>query len=147
MTYSIPNLRDRIAYARPRVDRTVPGTIGPSRGEYRRWNENSMEEAVSAIEKGMTVRRAAEMYRVPRSTLHDHFSGRVKYGVKSGPSQYLTTAEEEELASFLMETSRIGYPHTKNQILTIVQQILESKGIKEEVTEGWWQGSVKGIPV
>ena len=105
-----------------------------------------MEEAVSAIEKGMTVRNAAEMYGVPRSTLHDHISGRVKYGVKSGPPQYLTTAEEEELASFLVETSRIGYPHTKKQILTIVQQILESKGITAEVTEGWWQRFHKRHP-
>ena len=98
-----------------------------------------MEEAVAAIEKGMPVRRAAEMYSVPKSTFHDRISGRVKNGAKPGPPQYLTTGEEEELASFLLEASRIGYPHTKKQVLAIVQQIVEDKGITANVTEGWWQ--------
>ena len=132
-------MRERIAYARPRVQRVSPDAVAPPRGSYRRWNEDSMEEAVAAVEKGMPVRRAAEMYSVPKSTLHDRISGRVKNGAKPGPPQYLTTGEEEELASFLLEASRIGYPHTKKQVLAIVQQIVEDKGITANVTEGWWQ--------
>lgn len=32
-----------------------------------------------------------------------------------------------------------GYPHTITQVLAIVQQIMESKGIDRQVSHGWWQ--------
>lgn len=56
--------------------------------------------AMAAVEGGISVRRAAEMYNVLKSTLHDHVEGKISFGARSrsGPSPYLTT--EEELASF-----------------------------------------------
>ena len=33
-----------------------------------------MKNAMMAVEKGEPVRRAAEMFNVPKSTLHDHYS-------------------------------------------------------------------------
>ena len=56
MTFSIPNLHD---YKRLQESFWYNRPISC---EYRRWDEKSMEEAVSAIEKGMAVRHAAEMY-------------------------------------------------------------------------------------
>ena len=92
-----------------------------------------------AIEKGVSLRRAADMYRVPKSTLYDHVSGKVAFGARSGPDPYLTTEEEEELCSFLIQVATIGYPHTKKQVLALVQQILSSKGITSTVSNGWWE--------
>ena len=40
-------------------------------GKYRNWDEVSMENAVEAVRRGEAVRRAAELYNVPRSTLSD----------------------------------------------------------------------------
>ena len=73
-----------------------------------------MESAIAAVQKGVSLRRAAEMYSIPRSTLHDHVSGKVKEFGKQGPKPYLTI-EEEELASFLVRCAKIGYPHTGQQ--------------------------------
>ena len=98
-----------------------------------------MQNAMMAVEKGEPVRRAAEMFNVPKSTLHDHITGKVMFGARSGPDPYLTVEEEEELASFLIQTAKIGYPHTKKQILSLVQQIVDSKGIDTTVTNGWWE--------
>ena len=33
----------------------------------------------------------------------------------------------------------MGYPHTLSQVLGIVQQAIEFKGMKETVMHGWWQ--------
>ena len=66
-------------------------------------------------------------------------SGKIDFGARSGPSPYLTAEEEEELASFLIQSASIGYPHTKSQVLAIVQQIVNGKGIKSSVTNGWWE--------
>ena len=69
------------------------------------------------------------MLGIPRSTLHDHISGKVKQYAKQGPKPYLTAEEEEELANFLLRCARIGYPHTQQQIIGIVQEIVNSKDI------------------
>ena len=39
-------------------------------------------------------------YGVPLSTLSDHITGKVQFGKKSEPSQYLTESEELELKNF-----------------------------------------------
>ena len=98
-----------------------------------------MLNAVVAVDKGLPLRQAAEMYRVPKSTLHDHVSGKVAYGARPGPDPYLSVEEEEELASFLLQTAKIGYPHTKRQVLELVQQIIDEKGITATVSSGWWE--------
>ena len=72
-------------------------------------------------------------------TLHDHVSGKIALGAKSGPDPYLSFEKEEELASFLVQTAEIGYPHTKRQVLALVQQIINKKGIDANVSNGWWE--------
>ena len=76
-------------------------------------NLQLMSEAVADVEKGMSIRCASEKYNIPRSTLHDHVSGKVKFGAKPGRKPYLSIDEEEELVSFLVECAKIGYPHTR----------------------------------
>ena len=44
--------------------------------------------------------------------------------------------EEEELASFLIRSAEVGYPHTKKQTFALVQQMLDKKGIEANVTNG-----------
>ena len=53
-------------------------------------------------------------------------------------SPYLTDAEEEELVSFLLGCAAIGYPRTRKDVLAIVQDIIDLKGIESTVTDGWW---------
>lgn len=46
-----------------------------SRGEYFSWDDIQMVKAMTSVEMGMSIRWASEVYRVPRSTLHDRISG------------------------------------------------------------------------
>ena len=100
-----------------------------------------MEKALAELEKGTirSVRRAALMYGIPRSTLHDHYSGKIEIDAKPGPPPYLSVEEEEELSNFLMKCARIGYPKTRQQVLAIVQEILEKRRPDVNVTNGWWE--------
>lgn len=97
-----------------------------------------MDKAVSAVEKGESVRVAAEKFGVPRSSLHDRVTGKVQRD-QAGRAPYLTAEEEEELVKFLIKCSNIGYPHTRAQSLALVQEIVNKKGISRMVTFGWWQ--------
>ena len=58
---------------------------------------------------GKSVRRVAEEYGIPCSTLYDHYSGKVWRGAKSGPRRYVDSSEELELVGFLTGISLIGY--------------------------------------
>ena len=61
------------------------------RGGYRNWDEVSMANAVEAVRRGETVRHAAELYNVPRSTLSDKVLCKVPLKARSGPYSYLST--------------------------------------------------------
>ena len=78
------------------------------------------------------------MYEISQSTIHDHVTGQIEHGALLGPSPYLTREEEEELVAFLIRCASIGYPHTRYQIMAIVQEILEGKGIQASISDGWW---------
>ena len=67
---------------------------------YALWTQESLDQAIAAVHKGTSIRRAADMFGVPRSTLHDHVSGKVEQFAKQGPKPYLNTEEEEEIGQF-----------------------------------------------
>ena len=105
-----------------------------------------MANAVEAVRRGETIRRAAELYNIPRSTLSDKVLGKVPLKARSGPPTYLSTDEEEELTSFLLQMAKIGYQNTRKQVIALVQQIVDSKGISTVVTNGWWERYVHRHP-
>ena len=107
-----------------------------------------MDKAIAELEKGTitSVRRAALMYGIPRSTLHDHFKGKIAPGSRPGPELYLSAEEEEELSSFLLKCSRIGYPKSRSQVLSIVQEIVSQRRQNVSVTNGWWERFSKRHP-
>ena len=93
----------------------------------------------SVINNGLSVRRAALEYDVPRATLGDRvLSGKVLAGSKSGKQRYLND-NEEELVCFLINSARIGSPRSRLEVLAIVQRICDSKQINTIICHGWWE--------
>ena len=115
--------------------------------QYKSWSEENMSIAISAVvQDSITVRKAAELYNVPKSTLGDRITGRVLPGSTSGPATYLTAQEEKELATFLCRSAAIGYGRTRSEVMAIVERILASRGIDRRVSSGWWGSFVKRNP-
>ena len=48
------------------------------------WDDEGMKLALAATEKGMSIRRAASEYNIPKPTLGDRVSGKVLVGAKPG---------------------------------------------------------------
>ena len=132
-------MKYRIVISNSKVGSDYPDKVTGRSSKYKEWQSVSMEKAVTAVEQGMSIRRAAESFAVPRSTLHDRTSGKIRMDSRSGRKPYLTVEEEEELVCFLLRCAKIGYAHTRKQVLVLVQQILESKGIDVRVSSGWWE--------
>ena len=47
-------------------------------GAYKTWNDINMVKAMMLVEHGTSIRCAAEKCGIPRSTLHDRVSGKIK---------------------------------------------------------------------
>ena len=89
----------------------------------------------------MSINRSASVHGVPRTTLKDRLSGRVKHGTKPGPKPYLTNEEEASLANHLVEAASIGYGKTRKEVKILVEKIAEDKSVLRgsKVTDGWWR--------
>ena len=117
---------------------------------YKEYHQEKLCRAYEEVKDGrLSIRRAAEQYGIPKSTLADRISGRVKFGAHSGPPRYLSDSEEKELASFICQSARIGYARTKKEILAVVEAVLASKsncGGTIQLSNGWWESFRKRHP-
>lgn len=106
---------------------------------YKDYSKENIARACEAVTLGTSVRQAALQFDIPKSTLSDHVTGRVKLGSHSGPPRYLTDAEEEELSSFITLCASIGCAKSKKEIVSVVEAVLQSKGKQINISNGWWE--------
>ena len=93
------------------------------------YEEDNLRRVYEEVREGqLSIRHAAEQYHVPKSTLNDRVTGRVKLDAHSGPSHYLTDREEDELVGFICHCAKAGYAKTRKEVLAIVEEITTSKG-------------------
>ena len=128
------------------VSFTHSGTTVSTRPlKYREYTQSHLEQACKAVREGLSVRRAAEEYQIPKSTIQDHISGKVLSGSKSG-QRYLSEQEEEELVTFILEAAKIGFTRTRKDIMSLVQTTVNAKGKNITISSGWWDGFKKRHP-
>ena len=101
--------RSKSAPAAVRVEKTGPIM-------RRQWANGNMIAAMESVKGWLSVKRAAELHGVPRTTLQDRVKGKVMHGVNPGPHPYLHPGEEKELSCFLTEVAAVGYGRTKKQV-------------------------------
>ena len=115
MMLQCPPLRERVYRSSHVGSRMAMISSNARSGTYKDWTQLQMDKAVSAVvTDGLSVRRAALQHGVPKSTLGDRISGRVKPGSTSGPPTYLSTVEENELVTFLCRCACVGYAKSCN---------------------------------
>ena len=155
--FTLPTVREHSAL-RDRVYRSSCTQVEPRSGsvneatcnrptKYRLWDGMRMREAINSVAyEGWSVRKAAEFHGIPKTTLDDHVNGRSLPGAKSGPPTLLSSEEEDDLVSFLIKSSEIGFSRTRKDVLAMVDRVLASKGIYRCVTSGWWAKFCKRHP-
>jgi len=67
-----------------------------------------MVKAIEVAKSGkMGVNRADREYGIPKTTLKDRLSGKVQHGRKPSPKLYLSSGEQKELVTFLMDVCKM----------------------------------------
>ena len=88
----------------------------------------------------MSIKKASVTYGIPKSTLHDHASGKVQLGAGVGAQRYLTDEEEEEVVRWLEGCAKVGCAKSVSQVRAVVGAIVSKKlGVDcTTVSYGWW---------
>ena len=96
---------------------------------------------MEAVKNGTPIQRAARLHGVPRTTLRDRTSGRVKHGKKPGSTPYPSIVEEKELASFITDVAKAGYGKSRQEIKRITEDVASDKGVlkKRKISDGWYR--------
>ena len=95
------------------------------KGKVRKsYDSQRMQSALGDVEAGMSVKKAAQKWSVPRTTLNDIKLGRYKHDARPGPSTILTQAEESLLQEWVVEMSRRGLPLNRDNLLDSIQEII-----------------------
>jgi len=116
----------------------------------KQQTEEQMSAALNSVKtEGLSGNRAADLYGVPRSTLKDRLSGRVVHGMKPGPRPYLSTGEETELSSHLLQVVKMEFGQTRCDVKCLVETYVKQKGTfrGSTITNGWWQKFLKRNPM
>ena len=109
---------------------------------------NAVEEVKSGA--GVSIRGTAQKYGIPRSTLHDHISGRHEQVGKGGPT-VLTSTEEREIALTCMSLGEIGFGLTRDLVEIVLFEYIKEQQIPNPFPSGipgrdWWQRFMKRWP-
>ena len=87
------------------------------------YTAQQLERAVTAVKRGMGVRKAATIFKVPKTTLYDNTRGKYRNRPKcqSGPGRRLGAAMEEAMVSYAIYMSERGFPLVRTALKALVR--------------------------
>lgn len=117
----------------------------------KKWSEEVLAKAVEEVQSGTPLRTVCRKYpKIPRSTLQ--FRNSDKF-VKSsfGPCPILSLVEENQLAEWIIDCQKKGFPRRKEDIQASVKQFLDDNPRQNPFTDnypgyGWYKAFLKRRP-
>ncbi|RYC55276.1 hypothetical protein CHU98_g10934 [Xylaria longipes] len=102
--------------------------------------EGQIQKAIAAIRsKEITsVREAARLFRVPRSTLQHRLAGAKSHAEAMEPYQRLTAAEEASIVRVALQMQVWGWPLTIQAIETFANHYLKAKNDDTPLGRHWY---------
>lgn len=98
----------------------------------KNYTKDDLISAIREIEGGlMTLHGAAKRYKIPKSTLHDHFKG--THGLKSqtlGRDLAISLEHERALANGLKTLEKWGFGLSRKEVLFIVAEYVTKNNLK-----------------
>ena len=90
----------------------------------------------------LSVRKVAEKYNIPRSTVAEHKLGRFQCGPH--PNRAVSLEQEESLVNYIIWMADHGFPLTRAIIKSLALEIIKDSGrktltnIEMGLSDNWW---------
>ena len=109
-----------------------------SKNKYveKMYSIEDMKKALDAVGEGKSIRQAASMFGVPKTTLHSKFNNNTPIEIRKGPTTILKTEQEKKIVEWILECGEKGFPVTREQLLNCVQKFVQESGQKTPFKEG-----------
>ena len=109
-----------------------------------------MQAAKNAVEQGLSIRRAAERYDLPKSTLCDHMHGKMSR-TRAGRPTILMELEEKTIVRSCQELAKMGFGLDRFTVGVVVQKYLAAQGRESPFKDGvpgskWRTGLLRRWP-
>lgn len=101
------------------------------------WTENSMQEALEAVDNGLSRKKAAKQSGIPLTTLRHRLSGSVTVKQNAIDRQALSDVQESQLARWIIVQEALGAPASHYQIRCAAEKSLQAGGIKKKLGKNW----------
>ncbi|KAK6208528.1 transposase [Colletotrichum tabaci] len=110
------------------------------------YTEDEVNQALEAISNGQSIRKAAQQYGVPRTTLQHRLQGTQTRASAFSDLQRLTVSQEAKLAEWVRIQHALGLPPTHQQVKLFAERILHTMGDTQPIGRGWMQAFIRRNP-
>ena len=124
-----------------------------SKKKIKRLNYTSehLDNALKAVNSGVSLRKAASAYGVPTATLGRKKNNPDAIKTKTGPETVLSKSEENEIVNWMLYKAEREIPVTKIELLDSVQKyvtMMQKKTlfINSHPSRHWYEGFRKRYP-
>jgi helix-turn-helix, Psq domain/Tc5 transposase DNA-binding domain len=108
--------------------------------------EERIEMALTAIDSGLSLRKAAKVHGIPRSTLSDRKRGIATRDIAHKKMQRLTPEEEHSLANWARDLHAWGWPARVIHLRRMAVELLQAKGDTKRLGTNWQQKFLSRFP-
>ena len=110
------------------------------------YSEGDIAQAINAVRNGVSIRRAALDWGIPRKTLHNRFTGTQPRKDAFESRQRLSKVQESHLAEWIHTQVALGLPPTHAQLHAFAERVLVVKGDTKPLGKRWVNQFIKRNP-
>lgn len=89
------------------------------------YSEQDLQNALLAVENGMSFYKASQIYNIPKTTLLYKKSGKTPMARRMGPETILSEEEENLIVKWIFYVGDRGFPVSKDYLLDSVQVLVK----------------------
>lgn len=112
----------------------------------KQYSEDDVQDALTAIANGSSVRDAAKEWGIPRSTIQNRIRGCQQRKEAFSSFQRLSSTQESLLTTWVLTQGALGLPPTHAQVRVFAERILRAQGDTIPLGKRWIEAFLKRNP-
>ena len=101
------------------------------------YTEDDVQNALTDLKNGYSIRTATARHGVPRTTLQDRLKGAQTARQSHADQQRLSVIQEDQLEQWILRQEALGYAPTHSQVRSIATGILRRNGDHQPLGKKW----------
>lgn len=97
-----------------------------------KWSEENLKRAIEAIQNGVSKKRAASLFGIPRSTLRDRLKSESMAKPSLGRKPIFSAEQEKQIADHVILLAKIFYGITTTELRRLAFYLAEKQGMKHD---------------